>query len=104
MVSQKEGVCELRGEVVEEGASSLNGKCVGQLEEVLVAGDENGPLLLGERQQVVISGISGSACGMRWVGTETPSVANDRDEGAGFVCRDSFAQLRVGESPFELGE
>jgi hypothetical protein len=37
-----------RGEVVEECASSLNRKCVGQFEEVLVTRDEDRTLMLGE--------------------------------------------------------
>ena len=37
------------GKVVQEGASGLNGKLIGEREEVLVAGDKDGSLLLRER-------------------------------------------------------
>ena len=59
-------------EVVEELAGGSDRQGAGKLEEVAIAGDEDGPLLLGQRQETVVAGIHGAA---RRIGGSVPTSA-----------------------------
>src|SRR5439155_16216871 len=90
------------GEPLQERASRLDWKVIGEREQVLVAGNEDGALLLGERDQVVVAGVNGSARRIWWSRRRPRSPAQERDECSGFLRGDAAASLRVGECALEF--
>ena len=63
------------GELVEKGACGVDRELVGEREQVLVAGNEDGALALGEGEQVVVPRVGRAAGRMRWVGCVDGAVA-----------------------------
>jgi hypothetical protein len=58
-------------------------KLAREREQVLIAGDEVCALLLGEREQVVVAGISGTRRRCLRVGSEPCSLPQERDQCSG---------------------
>ncbi len=90
------------GEAIEEGASRPDRELVGQRQQMSVAGDEDSTLVLGERQQIVVTGIGRAGRRHGRIFSKSCSAAQKRSECVGLVCRDAFTQFRVGECSLEL--
>ena len=63
------------GKRVEEGTRCADRKHARECEQVLVAGDEDSSLRLGEREEVVVAGIGRAARGRLGVGREPHCLA-----------------------------
>jgi hypothetical protein len=88
------------GELVEEGAGGVDRELVGEREQVLVAGDEDGTFAFGEGEQVIVARVGRAARRIGWVGCVDGPVAEQADELGCFLCAHTLAQRRS----LELGE
>ena len=66
-------------------ARGLDREVVGELKKVLVAGDENGVFVLGEREQVVVAWIVGAVGAGTWSGA-TIAARRRRDTNSAASC------------------
>ncbi len=71
---------------------------------MLIAGDDDRFLVLGQRKQVVVAGVAGAAGPRGRIRRRLGGLLEERDEFGGVLRRYSRSQLRVGERTFELGQ
>lgn len=71
---------------------------------MLVAGDEDSALRLGEREQVVVARIGGAARWRLGVGREPYCLPQKLDKRPRLVFCDALVDLRIGERSREFGE
>ena len=71
---------------------------------MLIAGDEDCLLLVGERNQVVVACVSRSTRRRRRIGGQARSLAEQPHEGPGLVFGDPPQDLPVSKRSFQLGE
>src|SRR5436190_7692624 len=71
---------------------------------MLIAGDDDRFLVLGQRKQVAVAGVAGAAGRPGRVWPRDGGVPEERDELGRVLGRYSRSQLRVGERTFKLGQ
>jgi hypothetical protein len=94
----------IRLDFLKEGPRAANRKAVGELKEMLIAGDDDRFPPLGKREEVVVARIGRAGSGCRRVGLEDSSVSEERDERDSVLRSYSGSQLPVAERALELGQ
>jgi hypothetical protein len=70
---------------------------------MLIPGDNDPFLALGQRKQIIVAGVAGAARGRGRVWRMDGGVLEERDEFGGVLRRYSRPQLRIGECTLEFG-